>query len=187
MASSTRPYRMTARADAARATAERILEATVESFLASPADDVPLDEVARRAGTTKQTILRRFGTKDALVAAATERALEQVRAEREGVEPGDVAGAVRAVVAHYERVGDGVLRMLAEEHRSPRLRERADAGRAYHAAWCERILRPASPRRLAQLIAVTDVYTWKLLRRDRGLSRSQTELAIRELIEGVTG
>lgn len=187
MASSTRTYRMTARADAARATAERILDATEELFLAAPADDVSLDEVARRAGVAKQTVLRRFGTKAELLATAAERALGRIRAEREGVDPGDVAGAVRAVVAHYERIGDGVLRMLAEEHRSTVLRERADAGRAYHAQWCERILRPASARRLAQLIAVTDVYTWKLLRRDRGLSRSQTELAMRELIEGVTG
>jgi hypothetical protein len=44
-----------------------------------------------------------------------------------------------------------------------------------HAAWCERTFRPPNARRLAQLIAVTDVYTWKLLRRDRGLSRKQTD------------
>ena len=37
-------------------------------------------------------------------------------------------------------------------------------------------------RRLAQLVAVCDVYTWKLLRRDAGLSRDQTELAIVELL-----
>src|SRR5262249_52553150 len=37
-------------------------------------------------------------------------------------------------------------------------------------------------RRLAQLVAVCDVYTWKLLRRDAGLSRQQTELALAELL-----
>jgi hypothetical protein len=40
---------------------------------------------------------------------------------------------------------------------------------------------------LAQLIAVTDVYTWKILRRDTGLTRPQTERALAELIEGVAG
>ena len=182
----TRPYRMNARADAARATAERILEATEELFFADPAVEPSLDEVARRAGTTKQTVLRRFGTRADLLAAAAERAFARIRQERDGVEPGDVEGAVRALVAHYERVGDGVLRMLAEEHRSPALRYRANAGRAYHADWCERVFEPCGERRLAQLIAVADVYTWKLLRRDRGLSREDTEHAIRELIEGVT-
>ena len=32
-------------------------------------------------------------------------------------------------------------------------------------------------------VAVCDVYTWKLLRRDAGLSRRQTELALFELLE----
>ncbi len=40
----------------------------------------------------------------------------------------------------------------------------------------------ARARRLAQLVAVTDVYTWKLLRRDKGLDRDQTVAAMRELV-----
>ena len=186
MATASRPYRMTTRADSAQATADRILEATADLLFADPGADPSLDDIARRAQTTKQTVLRRFGTKAGLVAAATERTVKRFADERDRVRPGDVRGAVAALVGHYERVGDGVLRMLAEEHRSPVLRERADQGRALHAESCRRIFAPASERRLAQLIAVTDVYTWKLLRRDRGLSRKETELAIRELIEGVS-
>ena len=182
----TRPYRMTARADTSRATTERFLQATEDLFCTDPATDPSLDDIARRAQTTKQTILRRFGTKTALMAAASERAGKRVAAERDSVDAGDIAGAVHTVVTHYEQMGDGVLRMLAEETRNPALREHADAGREVHAAWCRRVFAPASKRRLAQLIAVTDVYTWKLLRRDRGLSRKETELAMRELIEGVT-
>jgi AcrR family transcriptional regulator len=185
MTTTARPYRMTARAEAAQATADRILDATVELFFADPSADPSLDEIAARAGVTKQTVLRRFGTKDDLLGAATDRESARIVAERDGVAPGDVAAAVRAVVGHYERLGDGVMRMLAEEHRSPALRERTDLGRALHADWCERVFAPGGPRRLAQLVAVTDVYTWKLLRRDRGLSRRETELAMRELIEGV--
>ena len=190
-----RPYRMAARADSARATADRILDATTELFFERPTDRPSLEEVARRAGVAKQTILRRFGSKEALVTAAVERETERVSAERGGVVPGDVAGAVRAVVGHYERVGDGTMRMLAEEVRSPGVRAITDRGRAYHADWCARVFAPAlegratadRDRALAQLIAVTDVYTWKLLRRDRGLSRRQTELALRELLEPLLG
>ncbi|HEX8207883.1 MAG TPA: helix-turn-helix domain-containing protein [Solirubrobacteraceae bacterium] len=177
---------MTARADAARATAERILDAAADLFFADPSEESSLDAIAARAGVSKQTVLRHFGTKDDVLAAATDRAVARFVAERDAVTRGDVAGAVAAVVAHYERVGDGVLRMLAEEHRSPLLRERAALGRELHERWCRRVFAPRTPRRLAQVIAVTDVYTWKLLRRDRGLSRAQTELAMRELIEGVT-
>ena len=38
-------------------------------------------------------------------------------------------------------------------------------------------------RRLAQFVTCTDIYTWKLLRRDRGLGPKETKLAMRELIE----
>ncbi len=43
-------------------------------------------------------------------------------------------------------------------------------------------------RRLsAELIAICDVYFWKLLRRDLGLSREQPEVAIREAILALKG
>jgi hypothetical protein len=32
-----------------------------------------------------------------------------------------------------------------------------------------------------------DVYTWKLFRQDLGLSRAQPEIALRELLEPLTG
>jgi hypothetical protein len=35
------------------------------------------------------------------------------------------------------------------------------------------------------LIAMTDVYVWKLLRRDLGLERQEAELALCEMIDGV--
>ena len=38
---------------------------------------------------------------------------------------------------------------------------------------------------LAQLVAVTDVNVWKVLRRDMQLSRRQTQVAIVELIEAL--
>jgi hypothetical protein len=37
-------------------------------------------------------------------------------------------------------------------------------------------------RRLGQLVAVTDIYYWKVLRRDVGLSRAEVEASLRELI-----
>ena len=189
-ATTKRPYRMTARADAVRETESRVLEAAIAVFLERPTDQISLDDVAARAGVTKQTVLRRFETKDRLLAAAAEREEQRVRGERGAVAPGDVRGAVSALVAHYERVGHGVLRMLAEEGRNPGVAAIADRGRAYHAEWCETVFAPAlagvnpAPRRrrLAQLIAITDVLTWKLLRHDGGLSRRETELALRELL-----
>ena len=67
-------------------------------------------------------------------------------------------------------------------------------GRGYHRDWCARVFAPAldgltgvtRERRLAQLVAVCDVYTWKLLHRDAGLSRHQVTIGLRELLEPLT-
>ena len=188
-----RPYRMVARAQATARTGERILDAAVEVFFEEPTASISLDEVARRAGVTVQTVIRRFGGRDGLLAAAAERESERAREERE-VLPGDVNGAVRVLIEHYERTGDRVLRMLAEEARSAALRASAEVGRRMHRDWCEAVFAPAlaglsaadRARRLAQLVAICDVYTWMLLRRQSGLSRGQTELALRELLKPLT-
>jgi AcrR family transcriptional regulator len=185
-----RGYRMSARAASAAATGERILDAAIEMFWESPSDQVSLEAVAGRADVTVQTVIRRFGGKDGLFAAAAARESAAIRDQRDQAPTGDVSGAVRVLVDHYEAFGDRVLKMLAEYERLPALRPIVDGGRAVHRRWCARVFAAAlttrvgveHQRRLAQLVAVCDVYTWKLLRRDAGLSRPQTELAIVELL-----
>jgi AcrR family transcriptional regulator len=188
---------MVARAEAAAATAQRILDAAVEVFWALPTDEISLDEVARRAGVAVQTVIRRFGGREGLLAAAVERESEKIRKRRLQAPVGDVARAVHVLNDHYEEHGDRVLKMLAEEDRIPELRNIADRGRAVHREWCERIFAATlsatrnadRARRLAQLVAICDVYTWRLLRRQAGLTRRETEQAVVELlnplIEGV--
>jgi AcrR family transcriptional regulator len=193
-ASDRRPYRMTVRAEAAAATGERILDAAVELFWERPGEDVALDEVAGRAGVAVRTVIRRFGGKEGLMAAASRREVERVRHQRDEAPAGDLPGAVRVLVDHYESLGERVLRLLAEERRSRELAAIVEEGRALHVAWCERVFASAlagmrgagRERRLAQLVAVCDVYTWKLLRHDRGLSRRETERALVELLEPLT-
>lgn len=181
---------MGARADAAAATAQRILDAAIEVFWEQPNAEISLDEVARRADVSVQTVIRRFGGRQGLMTAAASREAERVRSQRDSAPVDDVAGAVRVLVDHYEEHGDRVLKMLAEEHRVPGLAEIASRGRAVHREWCGRVFagalnelaEPDRSRRLAQIVAVCDVYTWKLLRRDAGLCREQTELALVELL-----
>jgi AcrR family transcriptional regulator len=184
-----RGYRMTARAESAAATGERILSAVTELFWERPTDQVALKDVAERAGVTVQTVIRRYGGRDGLLAAAAERQYRVTEAER-AVPVGDVEGAVSVLMDHYERHGPGVLRLLAAEQSSPVLGEFAERGRRLHRAWCRDLVSPFvgdltgadRDRRLAQVVAVCDVYTWKLLRLDSGLSRRQTRLAILELL-----
>ncbi|MDO8732683.1 MAG: helix-turn-helix domain-containing protein [Actinomycetota bacterium] len=181
---------MESRAQTALETGERILDAATELFWEGPSDQLSMDEVARRAGISVRTVIRRFGGKQGLLAAAADREIQRERHERGRAPVGDVVTAVEVLVDHYEASGDQVLKMLAEEQRLPALRSIVDMGRELHRDWCARVFAQGltgltgveRQRRLAQLVAVCDVYMWKLLRRDAGLSRRQTELALVELI-----
>jgi AcrR family transcriptional regulator len=188
----TRPYRQTARAAAAQATRERIIDAAYELFVERWYDEVTLREVAARADVALQTVVNHFGTKDGVFEAAIPVYEQKIRARR-SVAPDDIDAAITALVGDYEEMGDANIRALALEHRHPTLAEGLSRGRRAHREWVEQTF-PAlvggrrgadRQRRIAQLAVATDVETWKLLRRDHGLSRRQTETAIKELIQGM--
>jgi AcrR family transcriptional regulator len=186
---------MVARADAAEATGERILDAARELFGELPYDQVSLKSVADQASITVQTVIRRFGSKENLFAAVAHRRSAQIRDQRDEAPAGDLEAATRNVIDSYERWGNEQLHLLAQERRTATMAEAVAAGRRYHQAWVERVFAPwlrslpadQRKRRAAELVAVTDLYTWKILRRDLGFSRNETEAAVRDLVERLTG
>lgn len=186
-----RPYRMKARAKAAEATRKKIMNAVEVAFGELFYDEITLSEVAKRAGVSVQTVLRHFESKEGLFVASYLQTAEKMGADRGPLPSGDLGAIVGDLVEHYERFGDRILWLLAQEERETMLKHLADAGRIYHLQWCRQAFAPAlgglrgktAERRLAQFVTATDIYVWKLLRRDRGLSEQQTKLAMRELIE----
>jgi AcrR family transcriptional regulator len=186
---------MAARAEAVAATRDRILDAARELYLQADFGDVALGSVAARAATTVQTILRHFGTKAGMIDALLEREAAQVRADRHALPAGDVEAIAAYLAEHYFADGDTVLRLLAAEHRSPVAAGAVAGGRRMHrewvaatfASWLEP-LEPSARRRLyEQLVAATDVYTWKLMCRDGGLDPEQYRLAVGELLTAIRG
>jgi AcrR family transcriptional regulator len=186
-----RTYRMGLRADAAEATGERILEAARQSFGELLYDQVSLRAVADRAAVTVQTVIRRFGSKENLFAAVAQRRSGEIREQRDAAPVGDIAAATRLLVDSYERWGDEQLHLLAQERRAEMLAAAVASGRRYHRAWVERVFAPSlhglpaqqRKRRVAELVAVTDLYTWRIFRRDLGFGRAETEAAMRDLVE----
>jgi AcrR family transcriptional regulator len=189
-----RPYVMSQRARTTAATGERILESTVELFVELPYHLLTLGAIAARAGVTVQTVIRRFGDKESLVAQAAQHQAGKVMEQRSACPVGDLGAAVDNLLDHYAEAGDIALRLVAEEDSSPTVADITALGRSYHRDWCARVFAPTlegltgatRDRRLAQLVAVCDVYTWKLLHRDAGLSRRQTRTALLELLEPLT-
>jgi len=105
---------------------------------------------------------------------------------------GDPAAAVDNLIAHYETHGRMVLHLLSQESRVDLLADVARSGRRYHRMWVERTFGreltgtvPEKKRRLAQLVAITDLYVWKVLRLDCGLDVTATKTSVRQLVEAV--
>jgi AcrR family transcriptional regulator len=194
MSGDRRPYRMRARAESAAATGERILDAAETSFLEGDGEEPTLADVAERSGVSVQTVLRRFGNRDGVLTAAIARMAAHVSLQRGAAPVGDPPGAIANLVEHYEEVGDKVVRMLDESSRNKTIRKLTRMGFAYHREWCKRVFAPtlealdppARALRTAQLVAATDVYVWKLLRRDQGLGRERTERAMLGMVEPLT-
>jgi AcrR family transcriptional regulator len=184
---------MGARAEAAAETERKIFAAARELLGERPFAQVTLDDIASRAGVTVQTVIRRYGSKDGLIRAVAAAVHDEVHEQRFEAPVGDIAGAVANLVEHYEATGDETFRLLCQEEQVPVLTEVLGTGRAMHREWVTRVfspwLEPLSGadrnRRTAQLVAICDLFTWKLLRRDLGLGRRQTEHAIREMTERV--
>ena len=187
-----RAYRMRSRAVGVEETRGRILQAAYELFLEQHYDEVSLEQVAERAGISKQTVIRQFGSKDQLAYAVVDWQRPREEAAR-AVEPGDVRRGVEILVDRYERMGDANVRVLELESRVPAIGYLLEQGRESHSKWVAHVFAPFLPRRKGRLYqrrsmafyAATEVMLWKLLRRDFRLSREETEAVLLELISGL--
>jgi len=192
MKENARPYIMKARAESAAATKQRILECARELFITRLFEDVTVDEIAANADTTTRTVLRIFESKDELFAQVL-NALGQFGMAP--ITPGDLDTLVSGTYDFYDRVGDTVIRWLADEPRHAAMRNHLKIGRQHLRAWVAEAFAPTlsqvqgSERKelFDALIVAFDVYTWKLLRRDFGLSSRAAQKTMRRIVCGLIG
>jgi len=196
-----RAYMMTARSAKAEATRSRICESVMQLYRERPIDAFTLEDIAVRAGTTVQTVLRGFKSKDNLIIEALDRFTKQgseYLAGRPGgfmpTPSGDIGAAVTAIFDVYETIGNLVMRHLSNEERNPTLKPVLAQGRENHRAWVRGVFAPqlaacsgsVRTQLFNSLVVATDVYTWRILRRDQGLSRTGAETVVRSIITAVT-
>lgn len=189
----TRAYTMRARAEQAEQTRLRIIRATVALGGERPLAACTLPAIAERAEVSVQTVLRIFGSRDSLLREVAERTSAEVVAERTA-DPDDVPGSIAAVVDHYERRGDTVLLLLGQEAWEPYAAQVTAVGKRLHRDWVAAVfahsLDPLPEARRAAatdlLVAATDVFVWKLWRRDLRRSRDETLERMLELAASVT-
>jgi AcrR family transcriptional regulator len=180
-----REYRQHARAASAEHTRVAILTAAKqlagEKLLAA----ITLNDVAEHSGVAVQTVLRRFGSREGLLSEAVQHFVAEVIEER-SVSMGDVGRAVSAVVDQYEESGDAMLLLLGQERIDPQAAKVTSLGRQLHDRWVRDSFKPADEDQHRLLVIATDLYSWKLLRRDRQLSQKATKEHLRTLCTMIT-
>jgi AcrR family transcriptional regulator len=174
---------MTARAESAERTRGRILDAATELVGERFLDEISLEDIAVRAGVSVRTVIRRFGNRANLIEAGVDEANVASSSRRDETPLGDVGDAVDVLFDDYESWGDPLVMLLAQEQRHAELEPLLETGRELHRRWVERVFSPRDEVHAAQLVAVTDVYVWKLLRRDLRLSLAEAQRAVGGMIE----
>ena len=185
----TRQYTQSSRAEATAATRDHIARMAMQLFYEHAYEDVTIVAIAKAAGVSHQTVLNHFESKEGVARAAAELMSVETNTARAAAERGDANSVVRALVGEYERIGDANFRWAAATDRLGSLAALIDEARASHTRYLEDQFGdqlPSTPaarkRALAALYAATDVYVWKLLRRDLHHSRRDTELVMADLV-----
>lgn len=155
---SKRSYRGNVQAEIAAVTYKRILKATLAQCQTTRPDQLTLEPVATRAGVAVQTILRHFGSKEGLLAAASSAVHAQALARREYVPPGDIPAIVQVLAEQYEQITPWRSLLPLQEDAAPA-----------HAQWVRQMFAPLLPpdqsqEPLALLTAITDFPFWHTLR-----------------------
>lgn len=192
---SPRAYRQSVRADAVQDTERQIVDGLRALLEGRWFDEITLDDIAAAAGTTRQTVIRRFGSKAGVLSAMAVQMDSSIRAQRWSAHAESVAGIVALLMDDYERTGDILVRTLGQEARIPEFAAVLDRGRQGHREWIEDVFKAwlgkldgqARSDRLAQLLVQTDVWIWHLLRRAQGHSAAETHRLMTQAIERLLG
>jgi AcrR family transcriptional regulator len=190
-----RPYKKVAREQAQQRTREALLEAAIEEFYSDRWSTTSLDALAGRAGVTKQTLLRHFGSKEGLLIQALVRGAAQVLDERWSAPVGEIDGAIENLLDHYEVWGRRARQIEAWQDAPSVLAKLSQAGRQLHYQWVEFAFAPqldgldeeAFARRRAELIVICDVQTWWTLSHSLELPRPAVKTILIEMVEREAG
>jgi AcrR family transcriptional regulator len=190
-----RPYKKVAREQSQQRTREALLEAAIDEFYADRWGKASLEALAARAGVTKQTLLRHFGSKEGLLIQALVRGAAQVLDERWSAPVGDIDGAIENLLDHYELWGRRARQIGAWQDAPSVLAKLSRAGRQLHYQWVDFAFAPelegldgaTHARHRAELIVICDVQTWWILAHDLELPRAEIKAILIGMIDRTLG
>lgn len=166
---------------------ERVRRALVALVAQRPLVELTLSDIADESGVSVRTLLRYYRSRDELFHTVSAEIQEAHLQERVAM-PEDIEGSLAALVADHERYGSVMLMLLSQEAADPLAASVTGQGKAFHRRWvCDLFGLDAErdEEQIDLLVVATDLFTWKLLRRDRGLSEQQTVDRITRLVDAV--
>ena len=155
--------------------------------------DITLEMVAKEAGVTTKTILRKFESKGGLTNESLSYLAAEIESERTLTRVGGIDDVLKALLSNYEKMGEAAIRTINLESELEIARQIGAKGRAVHRDWCKRMFASYLPDvrsidyeiQLTSFIAATEIYLWKLMRKDLKLSKQTTFLIFKNLVEGL--
>ncbi len=155
--------------------------------------DITLEMVGKEAGVTTRTIMRKFGSKEGLLNESLPELTAKIESNRKVTKPGDIDAILNTLLSNYESMGEAAIRTIFLEPELEIARKIGAKGRELHRKWCIQMFSPHLPEpespeyesRLNSFIAATEIYLWKLLRKDLNLSKAQTFAVFKNVIEGL--
>jgi AcrR family transcriptional regulator len=155
--------------------------------------DITLEMIAKEAGVTTKTILRKFGSKNGLLNESLSYLATEIESERTLTKVGDIDKILEVLLTNYEKMGAAAIRTINLEPELEIARKIGAKGRALHRDWCIQMFAPYLPTeqsvdyeiQLNSFIAATEIYLWKLMRKDLMLSKEKTFSIFKNIIEGL--
>jgi AcrR family transcriptional regulator len=186
-----RPYNKVARERAQQRTREALLNAADAELYEDRWQQTTLQALSAKAGVTKQTLLRHFGSKDGLLLQALIRGAAHVLEQRWSAQPGNIDLTVENLLDHYEQWGERSLRIGAWQRGATPLAKLSQTARQVHYDWVDFAFAPQlqaldarlRARRRGALIALCDVQTWWILSHDLALERADVHATLTDAIE----
>lgn len=188
-----RNYVMRRRAEKVAQTEERIMQETVGLWREISLSDITLEKVAERSGVTVRTLLRKYGSRDGLIETCILHKAGDPERQTDPDTIGNVDGLLHSLLNEYEEMGDAVLRTIYASENIPAAQKILAQGRRVHREWCETVFAPyldhcpekVRETKLLAFIAATEIYLWKLLRRDMGKSYGETYEVFHQMLAGL--
>jgi len=188
-----REYDNSKRHREAEQTKLEIVQALGRLWMKYSLTDITLDMVAEEAGVTTRTVLRKFGSRDGLLNETLNYDTGNISSDRHNAKVGDVEDILNTLLDNYETMGDAAIRTIHLEPELEIARKIGEQGRKVHRDWCKKMFAPYLPNetsseyeiKLTAFIASTEIYLWKLMRKDLGLSKKETFQVFKRMLEGL--